>query len=386
MTVVDHHKTSFALLEGEYYTSEDIFAKEFDRIFSRDWVYACHISQLPSKGSFVKIEHGGEEIVVVRGAGDALYANLNVCRHRGFRICEADAGKVRAFVCPYHQWRYDLDGKLSGVPQMKDGEYFDYADFPLATALVEVWQGMVFVNLDPEPTDSLADRLKAFEATVENFAPTKTRLAHETRFEVAANWKVAAENSLECYHCVGTHPTLCKVVDIDGLQADLRQWLVEDDADGAADGSVDQGMGGMRIQAGLETLSADGSLITDKLLGDHGADDIGRGVSGGVTVVPNLFYAAYYIDHWWTLAFRPLSAKRTVIQYQWFVREDAVEGVDYDVAKLIEVGHVTQSEDNVLIERTQSGMDSRYFTPGPIGSDVERALHDFVSNYRTFMD
>lgn len=384
MTVMDNQKTSFSLLGGEYYTSEAIFAKEFDRIFSADWVYACHVSQLPSKGSFIKVEHGGEEIIVVRGANDAIYANLNVCRHRGFRLCAEDEGKVRALVCPYHQWRYDLDGSLTGVPQMKDGEYFDYKDYGLKTALVEVWQGMVFFNLNPEPTDTLADRLADFESGVAKFAPVGTKLAHETRFDLAANWKIAAENSLECYHCAGTHPTLCKVVDIAGLQADLRQWLGDDDSE--VEGAVDHGMGGMRIQPGMKTLSVDGSLITEKLLGDHGPDDIDKGVSSGVTVVPNLFYSVYYVDHWWTLTFRPISATRTIVQYQWFVREDAVEGVDYDVEKLIQVGHITQTEDNDLIEKTQAGVGSRYFTPGPIGSDVERALHDFVQNYKTFMD
>ena len=93
--------------------------------------------------------------------------------------------------------------------------------------------------------------------------------------------------------------------------------------------------------------------------------EVDHGISGGVMVVPNFFYAAFYVDHWWFIAVRPISATRTEFFYTWFVREDAEEGVDFDRDRMIEVGHTTQSEDNVLIERTQRGISSRYFTPGP---------------------
>jgi len=372
---------TFALLDGEYYTSEAIFAKEYQRIFSQQWFYACHLSQIPSKGSYVRIAFAGEEIVVVRGAGDEVHAHLNFCRHRGFRLCDEPAGKVRGgFVCGYHQWRFNLDGSLASVPQMKDGEYFDFKDYGLRTAHVEVWHGLVFLNLRQGEVQPLTDELSAYEPVAQQYVPERTKLVHEKEYELAANWKVAAENSLECYHCPGTHATLCKVVDVEGLQADLRQWLAEDDED------ADHGMAGMRIRKGMQTLSADGTLITEKLLGNNGPEEVAGTVSGGITIMPNLFYAVFYVDHWWTLTFRPVTPTTCVVLYQWFVREDAEPGVDFDLDKLIEVGHLTQSEDNVLIERTQRGVASKYFTPGPLSQDLEAALHDFVTTYSKFMD
>ena len=379
MTVANDVKTSFALLEGEYYTSEEIFAKEYERIFSREWIYAAHISQFPQKGSFVKISYGGEEIVVVRGASDDFYANLNVCRHRGFRLCDEDAGRVRAFVCPYHQWRFDLDGTLTRVPQMSDGEYFDFRDYPLRTAHAELWNGLVFVNLNPEPVESMSERLAGFDDMIARFAPAGTKLVHEQKYELHANWKVAVENAMECYHCPGTHRTLCSVIDVAGMQADLKKWLA--DADG--DGPSDLGASGMRLAEGKKSLTADGELLTDKLLGTLTEAD--HGISGGVMVVPNFFYAAFYVDHFWTIAVRPVSATRTEFFYTWFVRSDAEEGVDFDRERLIEVGHTTQSEDNGLIERTQRGISSRYFVPGPLSTELEAGLHDFVSDYEKYM-
>lgn len=372
---------TFVLLDRDYYTSEEIFAREYEHIYSREWIYAGHVSQLPRKGSYFKIDYGGEEIVVVRGEGDQIHAHLNVCRHRGFRLCAEETGKVRAFVCPYHQWRFDLDGTLRNVPQMPDGEYFDYKDFPLRTAQVEVWHGLIFVNLSTDSVEPLAGQLAAFDNMVDKFAPERTKLVHEKKYTLDANWKVAVENALECYHCAGVHRMLCAVVDVPGLIADLKEWLADDDGDGP----TDLGQSGMRIQEGMQTLSSDGKLITSKLLGSHTQADVDSSVSGGVMIVPNFAYAAFYIDHWWTIAIRPISAHRTELIYSWFVREDAVEGEDFDMERLYEVGHITQSEDNALIERTQQGIDSRYFTPGPIGADVEPALHDFVANYLKFL-
>ena len=368
------------LLERDYYTSEDIFAREYDRIFSREWIYAGHFSQLPTKGSFFKIEYGGEEIVVVRGEGEQVHAHLNVCRHRGFRLCEDQTGKVRSFVCPYHHWRYDLDGTLRNAPQMPDGEYFDYRDFGLRTARTEVWHGLIYVNLNHEPVESISSKFRAFEVGVAKFAPERTKLVHEKKYLLDANWKVAAENALECYHCPGSHRTLCAVVDVPGLIADLKEWMVEE-----ADGPAAQGQSGMRIQAGMQTLSVDGTLITRKLLGDCTDADVEDGISGGVQLMPNFSYAGFYVDHWWTIAIRPISTHRTEFVYSWFVRDDAVEGEDFDVERLIEVGNVTQTEDNALIERTQAGIDSRYYEPGPINLDAEPALHDFVTTYLKFL-
>lgn len=373
-------KRTFALLESEYYTSDEIFAREFERIFAQEWFYACHVSQLPSKGSFIRFPFAGEEIVVVRGEGDAIHAHLNVCRHRGFRLCDESSGRVRGgFTCPYHQWRFDFDGSLSRVPQMSDGEYFDYGDYGLRTAHVELWHGMVFVNLRAGAVEPLRDQLRAYDGVVSKYAPEQTKMIHENQYVLAANWKVAAENSLECYHCPGTHAALCRVVDVAALQADLREWISDPDVE------ADGGASGMRIQPGMATLSSDGTLITEKLLGGWGPEDVGDSVSGGVTIMPNLFYAVFYIDHWWTLTFRPLTSTTCVVLYQWFVRHDAEPGIDFDVDRLIHMGHVTQSEDNALIERTQRGIESKYYMPGPLSVDLEAALHDFVTNYLKHM-
>jgi phenylpropionate dioxygenase-like ring-hydroxylating dioxygenase large terminal subunit len=381
MTDVVSRPEIFRLMPAEYYTSPEIFEREFERVFARQWIFAAHVTQLARKGSYVKVNYAGEEIVIVRGEGDEYFAHLNVCRHRGFRLCAEDAGQVRAFVCPYHQWRFDLGGGLTNVPNMKDGEYFDYADFGLRTAQVDVWNGMVFVNLAPEPLEPLAGLLAQFSALVAPFDPATTTVVHEKKFEIKANWKIVVENSLECYHCAGTHRTLSGVIDVPRVLLDLGAWIDSGDAGGPSSG----GQGAMALKAGLQTLSADGTLISQKLLGSLGPEEAAAGYASGVLIVPNLFYAGFYVDHWWTLTIRPLTATTSELVYTWLVRNDAVEGTDYDLARLIEVGVITSNEDIALIERTQAGVESRYFEPGPISERVEPALRDFARTYREWM-
>ena len=375
-------KTAFFLSGADHYRSEKIFDVEFEKVYSRDWIYAAHVSQLPNKGDYLKFGFAGEEIVVVRGEGNQFFANLNVCAHRGYRLCSEARGNVRAFVCGYHQWSFNLDGSLKRVPQMLDGEYFDYCKHGLKTAQVEVWNGMIFIHLGSGAAETLHPRLAPTMAAVQRFAPERTRLAHEKNYAIAGNWKIVVENAMECYHCAGNHPSLCSVIDVPGLIADLKLWL--DDQGGGNDNAL--AAGGMRVKKGMKTMSPDGDLICGKLLGNLTAEDAAIGITAGVMVIPNFFVGMFYVDHWWTIAIRPKSATETELLYQWFVRDDAVEGEDYDVQRLIEVADNTQTEDNVLIERTQRGVNSRYYVPGPIGSDVEPALYDVLLNYKKFME
>lgn len=371
-------KPSFELLPREYYTSDEIFAQEYERIFSRDWVYAGHISQFPEKGSFLKLSYGGEDVVVVRGDGDAFHAHFNVCRHRGARICDGQSGKVRTFVCPYHRWSYNLDGTLRSAPQMRDGEYFDYRDYSLRSAHADVWNGMVFVSLSDDAVEPLGERMSAFDGVAAKFDPAGAKWVHDERYVVNGNWKIATENGLECYHCRGNHQALCAVLDVESLQGDFGEWMTNDDARGLGD--LGQGQA---LRPGMITMSRDGTLISKKLLGACTSED--HGIDGGIMILPNPLYAGFYVDHFWTIAFYPISPSETEVVYSWFVHRDAVEGEDFELEKLIDVGRTTQLEDNELIERTQSGVASRHFVPGPVGADVEPALTEFKANYLRHM-
>ncbi len=109
---------------------------------------------------------------------------------------------------------------------------------------------------------------------------------------------------------------------VPGLIADLKEWLADDDGDGP----TDLGHSGMRIQEGMQTLSSDGKLITSSC-SVCTPRPMSTAVSAAAsTILPNFAYAAFEIDHWWTIAIGPISAHRTELIYSWFVCEDAVGG------------------------------------------------------------
>lgn len=367
----------FALKPAEYYLSEEIFRQEYDKVFSSDWIYVGHVSHFPEVGSFIKLPYGGEELVCTRGEGGAFHAHFNVCSHRGARICSEKSGNARqGFVCPYHKWHFAVDGSLKNVPQMRDGEYFAYADHALKAAHADVWNGMVFIHPGKEKPEPLAKRMQPYDRVAEKFDPARAKLVHEETFQIAANWKIIVENGLECYHCPGNHKSLSRVIDVAGLQAEMGEWLQDEEADTL-------GMP-QRLRTGMQTCSKDGRLITEKLLGACTLED--HGIAGGIAMMPNPAYIAFYVDHFWTISIRPLTAQSTELVYAWFVHEDAEEGRDFDLTSLVEVGHITQVEDNQLCEMTQSGLRSRHYAPGPIVAKVEPGIRDFMLSYAKLMD
>jgi choline monooxygenase len=145
-------------------------------------------------------------VVAVRGDDGELRAFVNVCRHRGSVLLDG-AGTTRSIRCPYHAWTYDLDGRLRAAPR---AEELGDRELSLLPASVDTWGPFLFVNADPD-AEPLADALGELPQLVD-LEPL--RFHSRVRFELAANWKVAVENFLECYHCATAHPAFAAQVDV----------------------------------------------------------------------------------------------------------------------------------------------------------------------------
>ena len=132
-------------LEQVFYRSPEIYQLEFRRVLSPQWLYVAHESDLPESGDFVTYDIAEDSIIVVRGLDGQLRAFFNVCRHRGSQICLEKSGNTRRFVCPYHAWGYDLDGKLVSARHMPSD--FQYADYGMHCCQIEVLEGLIFISL-----------------------------------------------------------------------------------------------------------------------------------------------------------------------------------------------------------------------------------------------
>jgi phenylpropionate dioxygenase-like ring-hydroxylating dioxygenase large terminal subunit len=195
-------------LPPELYHRPDVYALERERIFASDWMCVGRVDQLPVPGDWLKIDLVDEPIVVIRDERGTLRALSRVCRHRAMDLLnEVDAtrGSATRLECPYHLWSYGLDGRLQGAPEMRGASDFDRAACRLPEYRLEVWQGFIFVCLDPTVAP-LAERMAPLVPFLGGIDMSDWEIAGTVPWgEVAVNWKIAIENGAECYHHIGTH-------------------------------------------------------------------------------------------------------------------------------------------------------------------------------------
>jgi phenylpropionate dioxygenase-like ring-hydroxylating dioxygenase large terminal subunit len=197
-----------------WYSDPAVAAVEERQLFASSWQYFSSCEQLTEPGDFVTGQHGKVPLVVVRDEGGTLRGFLNVCRHRGTKICSG-AGNQRTLQCPYHAWTYQLDGSLRSAPRSNREACFDASSLGLRPVQVDTWGPFVFVNTDLE-APSLADALGSLPDLVAEVGidVSGLRLYQRWPHETAANWKIIIENYLECYHCQINHPGFSSVMEV----------------------------------------------------------------------------------------------------------------------------------------------------------------------------
>ena len=193
-------------IDPEYYESERA------AIFKRTWLNVGRIERLPRTGSYFtkELSAAGTSLIIVKGSDGTVRAFHNICRHRGNKLvwndfpAEETAGTCRQFTCKYHAWRYNLEGELTFIQQ--EGEFFDVdkADYGLKSVRCEVWEGFVFVNLDPQ-AQSLSEYLGPLAKGVEGYPFHEMTEVYSYKAEVGSNWKLFIDAFAEFYHAPVLH-------------------------------------------------------------------------------------------------------------------------------------------------------------------------------------
>ena len=362
-------------LAREFYTDAQIFERDVERILLRHWFCAGHVASVPAAGDFLVVELAAESVIIVRTQDGQIRALLNVCRHRGSRICTARTGKAPAgrLTCPYHAWTYDLDGRLLAARQMP--EAFERERFALKSLQVRVVDGLIFTTFAEQPLDfGPAEAALARSARVHGWAQAK--VAHREAYSINANWKLAVENYMECYHCQPAHPEYSKrhvyarpapqVAELEraGRRRAEALGVFIEDVDGygcaAKPGTESVSVFRSALYGDIASATPDSRPIA-RLMGDFSGHD---GNSTYFDVGPLSDFLAY-ADHGVIYRFVPRSVQHTEMEVVWLVHEEAVEGVDYDLERLTWLWKTTSVEDKKIVELNQAGVNSRFFEPGP---------------------
>jgi choline monooxygenase len=216
---------SGATLPAEFYYAPEVYELEQEKIFGRSWHFACHESAVARPGDYAVTRAGNIPIIVTHGKDGELHGFVNACRHRLHSLAQENGHKP-LLQCPYHGWTYELDGRLKSAPRSQREPGFDCSAISLQAVAVERWDQWVFVNPDPAaaPLSSLTTGIRG---RTDELNSDLREYEFQVRYEYTmdCNWKIWAENAVECYHC----PTLHK--SSFGRTYDARPDIYEIDSD-----------------------------------------------------------------------------------------------------------------------------------------------------------
>ena len=224
--IVDDREKGIFLLDRSVHVSEDVLREEMRKIFAKCWIYVGHGSELKKPGDFVTRKVAGRPVIFARDQKGEVRCHFNTCRHRGAIVCADRSGNARRFMCVYHGWIYGNDGQLARVPgEDAYTEAFDKAELGLrGPAKFESYRDFWFLNLDPNApalVDYLGKTTEYLDLVIDQSPSGQMEVLPGTQeYDVAANWKLMVENSVDDYHLPSTHSTWLNFMKNSGVRVE----------------------------------------------------------------------------------------------------------------------------------------------------------------------
>jgi Rieske 2Fe-2S family protein len=339
-----------AALPRELYVDPDAWERERERVLLREWTCVGRVADLglhqPERVAVVEVL--GESLLVTSDERGALHAAYNVCRHRGSQLFPTEPGTApqlcgaKSIRCPYHSWTYALDGTLLRAPHTEEGD-IERSEFGLHAVGVDAWGGFVFVHLTPSEAPPLSQSVGRATRTLANYDLASLGTGLTMTYEVAANWKVLAENYNECYHCGPVHPELSRLVPSFAGGGQGLDW----DA-------------GIPHREGAWTFTMSGTTDRSPL---PGLDDDERTRHKGELVYPNLMLSCS-ADHVAAFTLIPQAVDRTRIECRLLFHPSELAKSSFDPSDSGDFWDMVNRQDWAICESVQRGMSSRAYTHG----------------------
>jgi carnitine monooxygenase subunit len=344
-------------LPGWVYRDPEYFRLEMARLIRPAWQIVCHASDIPEAGDWRTLDLPGESVIAIRGPDGRLRAFANVCRHRGSRLVDGEAGCAKRLTCPYHAWTYAADGRLVGVPNRADYPGLDPAQLGLIPVELETWRGFIFVRLEGGGP-GVAEMMAPYDAEI---APHRFEdlqaIGRITLRPREVNWKNVADNYSDGLHINVAHPGLTRLF---GTGYGI-----------AAGEHVDRMWGDL-----IDRPSANASERAYQHFLPEGA---GRRWLY-FKLWPNTAFDIYpdQVDF---MHFVPVGPTQTLIREISYALPDSRR--EMKAARYLNwrINRRVNAEDTALIRRVQQGMASSLYTPGPLGRS-EVCLRSFATKLR----
>ena len=344
---------------GLLYSDPRILEIELQRIFRREWLCLARVEELEARGDYLTVRIIGESVLLCRDDEGQIRAYVNRCRHRGVEVASG-TGNVRQFVCPYHGWTYALDGRLKAAGYMTDSVGFDRHGCRLPALPVGLWDGWIFVTLNPDPepfTTYIGDMQEKFGYL--NLGTLRMGLRVDA--ELSCNWKLMVENFIDFYHVNVLHrDTVARFMKTIDLEYELR------------------GNGRVFVnEYDTGTLSKSGALTAKRIPALEGRS---ARFSQTALVPPNLnfFVRPDYVSAYTSW---PLSVDRTRMTGIILWSEETMRSAEREqvVGEFKVMLDKVLAEDFSMVESLQSAVRSSSFLPGRM-SRLERGVHHFVKH------
>jgi glycine betaine catabolism A len=388
LTALQARRDGFGL-DQKFYVEPEFYRLDLETLFYREWVFVGHDCELKQPGEYLTVQIGAYPIIVVRSRDGAVRAFHNSCRHRGSRICSAEKGSTVRLVCPYHNWSYDLDGRLLFARDMDKG--FDRKSFGLKPIHCQSVAGYVWISLSREEPD-IAPLRAMMEPYFLPHCLSDAKVAFESTIIENGNWKLVWENNRECYHCSPNHPELCRtfpetptVTSTNGAMEDpfiVNHWDRLEKI-GLPSKFVISPSGQYRVMRAPLLRDAQSYTMSGKAAVRRPLSDSVAEPNIGALMLFNYPTTWNHVmgDHAVTFRALPLGPLHTQLTTKWLVHREAVEGVDYSLDDLIWVWTATNDQDRRVIEENQRGICSPAYEPGPYNTLHEAGVMQFLDWY-----